>query len=743
MASLAETRAQGASVLSHVVFDDGLEEFKKALALYRDDYLGWSDFIEPVKWIYDNIILSKSESSRSGNMELSVWQRFIAKQIVDPSVRQVTVLKGVQVGYSKFLKAIFAYVIAYLGNRVSIAFPTRDDVKRFYNDEISEMYKDVLALNRIVREIENGTARDSWYEQRFLNGARAYFRAAFNQAGLQGFTSWLNCADEVDRPGWLPGKDSHGSKLEQHRNRGTDFDDSKLIVGSTPGLRHSSMIWPEWCTSSKCRLFVKCPFCETEQVLRWGSSEDKTRYGFGWDLDPATGHVARAYYRCDSDHGCRIYEDAYDDQGRSYKEMMIEGGVFKATEVATVPGNVGVHVPSWISMSPGARWTKLTQEWVNAQDNTEKLKEFTMFKMAEPWDLFDSRIFNDQTLADTAVPYPAEVPDDVVVLTAGGDDQTNKEGKKLKGLAKIASRELSIYGWNRKRSPRLITHQVIIGEVGEEGPDAEYRAILKRPYVKQNGVELRVRATAMDMGGNHPDQTRIFANSFKPRELVWAIRGASPGEGKRLPAIWPQAATATPKGKNKFLISYTIDTMRARDDVAELLTLTGKDAPMFPEAIVSMYELKGLNFFALLTCEQAVATPNGGYHWTPKKGCRSEEEWACLVYAYVALVGLKSKHAGYRDLNVAARRLGISTDDDAEPDFYDGPDRSLVAMQLSQFLEPDETIEIPAPQPIRQVVRQERIQQPVVPAPVPAQQAYQPPQQQKPIRVRKSGRTIM
>lgn len=120
MASLAETRAQGASVLSHVIFDDGLEEFEKALALYRDDYLGWSDFIEPVKWIYDNIILSKSESSRSGNMELSVWQRFISKQIVDPTVRQISVLKGVQVGYSKFLKAIFAYTIAYLGNRVSI-----------------------------------------------------------------------------------------------------------------------------------------------------------------------------------------------------------------------------------------------------------------------------------------------------------------------------------------------------------------------------------------------------------------------------------------------------------------------------------------------------------------------------------------------------------------------------------------------------------------------------------------------
>ncbi len=177
-------------------------------------------------------------------------------------MKQITVLKGVQIGYSKTLKAIYAYVISYLNKRCSVVFPTKDNVKRFWKDEIVDMYRSVKALKKLIRDIERGGAANTMSEQRFINGAIGYFRSAFKEDDLQSFTCEINMADEVDREGWQPRAGSAGNKLNQLRNRGVDLKGSKLLVGSTPGLRHTSVIWAEWLLSDQRRLRVNCPIAE-------------------------------------------------------------------------------------------------------------------------------------------------------------------------------------------------------------------------------------------------------------------------------------------------------------------------------------------------------------------------------------------------------------------------------------------------------------------------------------------------
>jgi phage terminase large subunit GpA-like protein len=652
-----------AAYVEGMTFQEGLNEFARTLHKYRSEYLAWPEIKGPVAWIYDNIAIPKTQTSRAGNMKLTVYQRLMAECVVDPSVRQVTVLKGVQIGYSKALKAIYAYVVAYLSKNAAVAFPTKRDVARFWKDEIADMYTDMEVFRKIVREVERGKAQDTWYEQRFLNGVRAYFRAAFNEDDLQSFTSWLNMADEVDRSGWLSGKNGQGDKLAQFRNRGTDFVDSKTYVGSTPGLRHLSIVWKEWQTSDKRRLQVHCPHCNHRQELRWTTGDEK--YGFRWDLDK-DGRVEAAYYRCAGPKHCRIDEDVKDD--------MIDAGEYEATEVATVPGNVGIHIPSWLSPAPGAAWRILAQEWLNAQDDPEKLKEFYNFKMAEPWDEFISQSIAEGGVSALRRPYPAEVPDDVVVITIGGDDQTNKEGTVLEQLA---SREIAVVGWNRRRKPRVIGHWVIPGEVGDPDADAAYEFFIRRPYLKRDGTAMYVQATAMDMGGHHPDETRIFAGKFEAKMNVFAVRGSSQIRGKRLVSIWPSGFNVKTKGKKK-LLSYTVDSQSAKDRVAEMLLAEGDDAAMFPAAMPDSY-------FPKLLCEQRTLQPNGGYYWHPKKGERADEEWMCLVYAYAALEGLRALRPRWRDLNLAARNAGIPDimhDPETGEIGYEGQDLSIPALQF-------------------------------------------------------------
>lgn len=633
--NLHDIRSEATELLAETDFAEGLAEFQQLLADYRATYLGWPEKPPFVDWVYDNINLTAQESSRAGPMRLSVYQRAIGNAVFhDPNCRQVTVLKGVQIGYSKLLRVIFAYCVAVLAKRISVVFPTDGDTERFFKDEIATLYSRVKAVAAVIREIKRGEPADTMSEQRYANGAIAYFRAAFNEDSLQSFTSWLQLADEADRDGWQPRGHSAGDKVSQLRNRGTDFVDSKLIIGSTPGIRDISVVWREWLTSDKRKLFVTCPRCQTTQELRWGSN--KTRYGFRWDLDEH-GHVERAYYKCDTDRDCFIQEDE--------KEAIIEAGEYRPTAVPTQPGNVGIHAPSWISMSPGAAWKILAQQWLEAQGDPQKLKEFVTFKMAEPWDDLGVGL-DENALSEIVRPYPEEIPDDVVVLTAGGDTQRNKAGKG--SAVEIPSREFAVVGWTRYGQMRVIGHWVFEGRPGDPSSDQEVKDFLNRQWKRRDGRTMSIMARAMDSNGGFADEVRAFCASCPVSSNTWAIIGDNKAAGTRSKYVWPTKASTSKKTKNRY---YRIDSGLAKDGVFRLLQQTGDFAPMIPKSMPPDYLDK-------LMCEERKKV-KGGYYWQPKRGRRAEEEWVCVAYAYAALKGLQLTRSKWADLNLAARDLGI------------------------------------------------------------------------------------
>lgn len=662
--NIDEIRQDAAKLLEETDFAEGLAEFKQLLSEYRATYLGWPESPDFVTWVYDNVTLTKQESSRAGPMKLSVYQRAIGNAIFhDETCRQVTVLKGVQIGYSKLLRVIFAYCVAVLAKRISVVFPTEGDTKRFFDDEIASLYSSVRAVADIIRQPKRGEPASTLSEQRYANGAIAYLRAAFNEDSLQSFTSWLQLADEADRDGWQPRANSAGDKVGQLRNRGTDFHDSKLIIGSTPGVRDISVVWKEWLASDKRKLFITCPKCGTNQELRWGS--DKTRYGFRWDLDEH-GHVSRAYYKCDTDVDCFIEDDE--------KEPIIEAGEYRPTAVPTQPGNIGIHAPSWISMSPGAAWKTLAQQWLEAQHDPQKLKEFVTFKMAEPWDDIGQGL-DEATTSSLFRPYPAEVPDDVVILTAGGDTQQNKEGKGTE--FSLPSREFTVVGWTAVGQMRVIGHWKFLGTPGEKSSDDEVREFLGRPFKRRDGKTMQIMAAAMDSNGGFPEQVRAFCASFPSTRHIWAIIGNNAAvKDDRTRYIWPRKPTPGKRGKGSY---YRIESILAKSEVFRLLQCKDDYAPMFPASMPPDYLDK-------LLCEEKIRDrKTGKVRWVEKRGRRPEEEWVCLAYAYAALKGLQLvKQQTWGDLNLAGRRLGIpdTIHDPATGEIgYDGIDMSAHAQE--------------------------------------------------------------
>ncbi|WP_428427309.1 terminase gpA endonuclease subunit [Pararhizobium sp.] len=644
---------------------DGEAEFRAAIDSLRNEVLQLPAWKSPVEWVFESIRLKTQDSNRVGWMMFNGYQRPVAMDAMSGDVDQITILKGVQVGYSSFIKAMILYALAYLAIKCIVAQPTIGDAQGYYNDELEPRFRDVKPMMAIMRNPGRGEVQDTWKEHRFANGSGLFMRgAAADDAFRRIRAKWL-FGDEVDADGWAALLTaSQGDKIELYRARGTAFYDSILWLGSTPLVRDTSIIWREWTRSDQRRLFVKCPHCQFPQYMKWG--DRNSPYGFKYTTDKG-GTVTDCYYMCEGPDHCRIDED--------HKEDMVEGGEFIAQNMSpNRPGHRGYHWPAWHSMAPKARWMILAQQDVNARGDPEARKVFVNNVMAEPWDDLTHLGFDASTTDSQQVLYAAEVPDDILVLTSAWDMQTNKEGSDLE---KIASRECQIIGWNEKEMPAVIAYYTVLGEPSDPEARRQFDEIIRRPYTKRDGTKMFIQATVCDMGGHFPDQVKTEAQRYPKSMNVWVIKGrAYPQKGKRANTIWPKKVSKN--AKNSLDAWYMICTQLAKDAIARKLLVKGPGGPRFPMSLPDGY-------FDRLFCERPFKQKNGSYHWDHPKGGRSSEEWDTFVYCYAALQGLKISYLRWRDLNLAGKKLGISlvphdpVTGEIQDEPYAGPDLSAMA----------------------------------------------------------------
>lgn len=646
----------------HLSFATGEAAFHEIMDAEWRTALTLPESILPSEWIYQNVVFSKSESSRSGNVRLNGYQRPVADALVDPDVRVVVVKKGTQVGYSMMTALLTIYCLVHEAARVGFIQPTEDDAQEYYNDWIAPREKDVDVFAEIIRPFVRGEIRDKWSVHYYLNGGQLLLRGAASDDAARRWKARRIFLDEVNADSWQHrGKvGSQGSKVANFKERGSDYIDTKIYMGSS-SLTSDTVGEEEWLNSNQCKFHVPCPHCGVFQELQW--FRDDGSYGFHYRKNEA-GIVEACWYEC-----CACEKEIHEE----HKADMVDAGHYVPSAVAKVPGQWGYEWPQWLSEAPGTGWVDIAQDWVRAQGKIELLQPWYNNKAAQPFDELAGPTFDQNSAMRQRFRYPAEVPDDVVVLVCGVDTQSNKEGLKGGDADEIASREATVYGWSPGKMPRAISHHVIVGEPGDPAADAELDRIRRRPYLKRDGTEMIVQATAIDMGGHYGDQTKAYC-AARRKENCWAVKGRNITLGQRSAAVWPKKVSRNPKAGTTW---FMIDTQLAKDSVGRMLKVKGPGGPMFPESFDE-------DFFTGLAAEALVTDKKGRRFWK-RIGSNTGEQWDCLVYAYAALCGLQASFAKWRDLNVAADRAGIPSLPPHDPetgellDTYEGPDHSIGA----------------------------------------------------------------
>lgn len=547
------------------------------------------------QWAQDERVLPKTSSSESGGWEND--RTPYLEEIMDCMSPQhpaedVAFMKPSQIGGTEVLINVAGYYAKHDPCPMGVFQTTEKTAERFTKQRINPSFS-AMGLDKLMsgnnlffKEFPGGSMITGW-----SNSA----------ANLRSMPLRIALNDEIS--GWVEDCEGEGDPCDLITARTENFPNKKRFWCSTPGVEGHCRITQKYLAGDQREYRVPCPWCGELHAWKWEYLK--------WDRDPRGKHLpATARMRCPHCH----YE---------YREHLKTELMSKASGARWVVTNPSGLYPSFglnalYSPLGWFSWEKMAREFINAQGNISKQKTWTNNRKGEAWQTEGLSVDGDGLLGRRE-DYLAEVPDGVVLLTAGVDTQDNRL-------------EVEVVGWGKGYESWGITKKILYGNPTQPQVWADLDAVLLAPYRMEDGTELHVAATLQDAMGHHTDEVYTFTGRREYRR-VFSSQGRS-GAGR--PVIGKLSKTTKGKGAN--LVPVGVDTIK--DQLFEWLKLEDR-APgycHFPKN-----EEYGDEFFKQLTAEKKTKRyRNSLVVWEYKKTRERNEALDCRVLARAAvnLVGV-------------------------------------------------------------------------------------------------------
>jgi phage terminase large subunit GpA-like protein len=593
-----------------------IDAFSEAIAIAIPEA-----FLTVSLWAATYRYMSPERSARPGRWrnDLVPYLVEIMDSVTQPGVRETILVKSAQIAGTECANNIIGYFMHADPSPILYVCETEPKAEAWSKESLAPMIRDTPVLASIVSDARSRDSGNTIGEKSFPGGHLATGHAT-SAATLSSRPRRVVILDERDA--YKPTSEGDPAKLAEKRT--TTFPDAVIFkpstprdrlenpVGSPPDAPRYSPIELEYENSDKRRYFVPCPHCGEFQVLEWARVK--------WDSEAT---VLDAYYVCVS--GCAIEHE--------HKSDMLARGKWRAEKPFT--GRAGFHI--WEGYSPFVTWGEMAKNFLEAKKSKETLKVFVNTSLAEGWEEHTSQA-SVTDLEDRREAYGDQLPDGVLVLTAGCDVQ----GDRL---------EVEIVGWGLDEESWSIDYHVLPGDPSQKVVWAELKELLTREYEYEVPIlgadesgglgdcaaahvhSMRVAAACIDSGGHNTDDVYKFCRKNAGRRW-YAIKGANtPGK--------PLVSKPTLQGRPPVKL-YTVGTETAKDTLAAHLLVTeeGPGYCHFPtEFERGGFTYYGEKYFKQLRSEHVVIKYSHGIstrRWEKIKPGARNEALDNRVYAMAA-----------------------------------------------------------------------------------------------------------
>ncbi len=256
-------------------------------------------------------------------------------------------------------------------------------------------------------------------------------------------------------------------------------------------------------------------------------------------------------------------------------------------------------------------WEEIIKDFKNANDdfkNTgsyEALKVFVNTALGESWEL-RGKSADDDSLIIRREPYSADLPEGVLLLTAGVDVQDDRF-------------EIEVVGWGKGYESWGIQYHKIYCNPAKQESWEKLEKFLENEYYFEKGNSLLIAAACIDTGGHHTDESYHFLNKMeKKNKRIYGVKGMG---GAGFPLIYKESRNTKNKVKIFILgVDAGKEKIFARLQIEEI----GAGYCHFPLNEEKKYDeiyMKGLNSEQLVT---SIVNGRAKNKWVKKSGTRNE-----------------------------------------------------------------------------------------------------------------------
>jgi len=528
--------------------------------------------------------LSPESSAEAGqwNTSRAEYQREIMDTFNDPNIERIVVMTSSQVGKTEIILNAIGYYIDQDASPILVVQPTLQMGQAFSKDRLSAMIRDSEKLRGSVKDARSRDANNTTMHKKFAGGHLTIV-GSNSASGLASRPIRILLMDEVDRYELSAG--SEGSPIALAVARTKTFWNRKIFMCSTPTIKGLSAIESAFEESDKRYYYVPCPECEHKQVLKWKNVV--------WEEDkPET--AAYACQECGS-----VIEE-------SKKQWMLKHGEWRATNESN--NTAGFHISELYSV--WSTWSQMAINFLEAKKNPETLKTFINTALGESWEEQGESVEYD-TLLQRRLSYDkTNVPEDVLVITAGIDCQKDRL-------------ECQTVGFGKNYEAWVIDYKIFWGDPNAFQVWQDLDLYLKKRFKTETNRIIPISCACIDSGGHHTNMVYQFT---KPRQArrIFAIKGLSQA-GK------PIANRPTFVGKNKAVL-YGVGTDTAKEAIFARLSTDPESTTLhFPNDVDEEY-------FKQLTAEKRVTKWIRGKKSLVWKQIRPRNESLdTLVYNFAAI----------------------------------------------------------------------------------------------------------
>lgn len=288
---------------------------------------------------------------------------------VRSAVREVNILKGVQVGYTTLLESVMFYLIAYIKTQPGMYITADKELANLRMEMNILPMLNESDMSHLIRSADVGNTRKTGKTKDYLQwdgGGFLVYQGAQNAAKMRQTSVPYMLKDELD--GWprAVGQDGDSDTLTDAR-LSAYWSQRKILRGSTP-LLEPSMISDAYDKGDKREYRVLCKHCSFAQPLRLEAINKETGVvgGFHWETEQGRlilESVRWCCANCGKDH----YE--YD------KERLFDpaqGAEWVPTAVPKESGIRSYQLPSFYSPVGFRPWSKCISDYLDAYDSETK-----------------------------------------------------------------------------------------------------------------------------------------------------------------------------------------------------------------------------------------------------------------------------------------------------------------------------------------------------------------------------------